>query len=122
LGRLDAVNAAAISAHYGSVSVVTFVTGMEVLSGQALPAAGYMVAVLAIMETPAIITGLLLAQRAGASKARPPAELLHETLTNGSVVLLIGSFIIGLVAGKTGFAPIAQVFEGAFRGFCACSC
>ncbi len=104
------------------MSVVTFVTGMEVLSGQALPAAGYMVAVLAIMETPAIITGLLLAQRAGASKARPPAELLHETLTNGSVVLLIGSFIIGLVAGKTGFAPIAQVFEGAFRGFCACSC
>lgn len=116
LGRLDAVDAAAVSAHYGSVSVVTFVTGMEVLSGQAMPAAGYMVAVLAIMETPAIITGLLLAQRAGASKARPPSELLHETLTNGSVLLLIGSFMIGLIAGKDGFAPIAPVFEGAFRG------
>lgn len=115
-GRLDAVNAAAVSAHYGSVSVVTFVTGLEVMSGQGLPAAGYMVAVLAIMETPAIITGLLLAQRAGATKARPPSELLHETLTNGSVVLLVGSFAIGLIAGKDGFSPIAPVFEGAFRG------
>lgn len=116
LGRLDAVNAAAVAAHYGSVSVVTFVTGLEVLAGDGIPAAGYMVAVLALMETPAIISGLLLAQRAGAANARPARELLHETLTNGSVMLLVGSFAIGLIGGKDGFAPIAPVFAGAFRG------
>ncbi|HEV7292995.1 MAG TPA: sodium-dependent bicarbonate transport family permease, partial [Devosia sp.] len=84
LGRLDATNAAAVSAHYGSVSVVTFVTGIEVLAQGNMPAAGYMGAVLALMETPAIVTGLLLAQRAGGVAARPTGELLHEALTNGS--------------------------------------
>ena len=62
-GRLDPVNAAAVAAHYGSVSVVTYVTGSEVLTSSGLPPAGYMVAVLALMETPAIIVGLFLARR-----------------------------------------------------------
>jgi hypothetical protein len=68
------------------------------------------------METPAIVTGLLLAQRAGGVAARPTGELLHEALTNGSVMLLVGSFLIGYIAGPVGFAPIAPVFDGAFRG------
>ncbi|MVS99355.1 sodium-dependent bicarbonate transport family permease [Devosia sp. L53-10-65] len=116
VGRLNPVNAAAVSAHYGSVSVVTFVTGLEILTRQQIPAAGYMVAVLALMETPAIISGLLLAQRFGVTGTRPARELMHETLTNGSVMLLVGSFVIGLLVGKSGFASIAPVFEGAFRG------
>lgn len=116
VGKLDATNAAAVSAHYGSVSVVTFVTGLEVLSAGAMPAAGYMVAVLALMETPAIITGLVLGQRAGGVAARSNSELVHEALTNGSVILLVGSFLIGYLGGSEGFAPIAPVFEGAFRG------
>lgn len=115
-GRLDAVNAAAVAAHYGSVSVVTFVTGAEVLTSGGLPPAGYMVAVLALMETPAIVVGLWLARRGGGADAQPKGDLLHETLLNGSVVLLVGSFAIGLVAGKEGFAPIAPVFDTAFRG------
>jgi hypothetical protein len=117
-GRLDAVNAAAVAAHYGSVSVVTFVTGAEVLTSAGLPPAGYMVAVLALMETPAIVVGLWLARRAAGAGTgvQPKGDLLHETLLNGSVVLLVGSFAIGLVAGKEGFAPIAPVFETAFRG------
>lgn len=115
-GRLDGVNAAAVAAHYGSVSVVTFVTGAEVLTSAGHPPAGYMVAVLALMETPAIIVGLMLARRAARVEAQPRGALLHETLLNGSVVLLTGSFLIGLVAGKPGFAPIAPVFETAFRG------
>lgn len=116
-GRLNAVNAAAVSAHYGSVSVVTFVTGVEVLTQGGLPPAGYMVAVLALMETPAIIVGLMLARRgAPGLEAQPRGALLHETLLNGSVVLLTGSFIIGLIAGKEGYAPIAPVFDHAFRG------
>lgn len=115
-GRLNTVNAAAVAAHYGSVSVVTFVTGLEVLNNAALPPAGYLVAVLAIMETPAIVVGLLLARGGTTGDARPKGELLRETLLNGSVVLLLGSFVIGLVAGSDGFEPIAPVFETAFRG------
>lgn len=116
IGRLDPVNAAAVAAHYGSVSVVTFVTGAEVLSSGGLPPAGYMVAVLALMETPAIVVGLWLARRSGDATRQPRGDLLHETLLNGSVVLLTGSFIIGLIAGKDGFAPVAPVFDTAFRG------
>lgn len=116
LGRLDGVNAAAVAAHYGSVSVVTFVTGVEMLTTRGLEPAGHMVAVLALMETPAIVAGLLLARRAAGVPAQRHGSLLHETVLNGSVVLLVGSFVIGLVAGKDGFAPIAPVFETAFRG------
>ena len=116
LGRLDAVNAAAVAAHYGSVSVVTFVTGSEVLTSGGLPPAGYMVAVLALMETPAIIVGLWLARRGAGAGAQPKGDLLRETLLNGSVILLVGSFAIGLVTGKEGFVSIAPVFDTAFRG------
>lgn len=119
-GKLDPINAAAVAAHYGSVSVVTYVTGAEVLQAAGIPAAGYMVAVLALMETPAILVGLFLAARHGsdqlASVGQDRSELLRETLLNGSVVLLTGAFVIGLVAGKEGFAPIAPVFETGFRG------
>lgn len=117
-GRLDRINAGAVAAHYGSVSVVTFVTGVEVLTTGGMPPAGYMVAVLALMELPAIIVGLLLARGgSGAdSTGQSTGSLLHETLLNGSVVLLAGSFVIGLVIGKPGFATIAPVFESAFRG------
>jgi hypothetical protein len=114
-GKLDQVNAAAISAHYGSVSVVTFVTGVEALTSAGMPPQGYMVAVLALMETPPIIVALLLAQR-GQKIAAPRSALLHEATLNGSVVLLAGSFIIGLVVGKSGYGPIAPVFDAGFRG------
>ena len=62
-GRLGQIDGAAVAAHYGSVSVVTFATATEILTGQGLAPAGFMVAVLALMETPAIISGLMLARR-----------------------------------------------------------
>jgi uncharacterized protein len=117
LGGLDVVNAAAVAAHYGSVSVVTFVTGHDILVGRGLAPAGYMVAVLALMETPAIVSGLLLARRGNtAGTATPLGELLREVLANGSVVLLIGSFIIGTIIGEARFEPIAPVFDAGFKG------
>lgn len=116
IGRLDTVNAAAVAAHYGSVSVVTFVAGSQVLGSGGMPPAGYMVAVLALMETPAIIVGLMLARRGGGAQLQSGNGLLHETLLNGSVVLLMGSFIIGLIAGTDGFAPIAPLFQDIFTG------
>jgi uncharacterized protein len=121
-GRLKAVDAGAVAAHYGSVSVVTFVTAGEILSGQGLSPAGYMVAVLALMETPAIVTGLMLARR-GMAKAGENTQaqngsvsMLHEVFANASVVLLVGSFIIGVIAGKDGFEPVKPLFDTGFRG------
>jgi hypothetical protein len=122
MANLSATDAAAVAAHYGSVSVVTFVAGGEALRLAGIASSGYMVAVLALMETPAIVVGLLLARRAGKGSAVPNAArsgsqgLLHETLLNGSVVLLIGSFTIGLIVGKDGFAQVAPVFDIGFRG------
>ena len=121
-GRLQAADAGAVAAHYGSVSVVTFVTAGEILSGQGLNAAGYMVAVLALMETPAIVSGLLLARRgmangkANAQSQNSGTSMLHEVFANASVVLLVGSFIIGMIAGKDGFAPVEPLFDTGFRG------
>ncbi|MEA1619095.1 sodium-dependent bicarbonate transport family permease [Erythrobacter sp. T5W1-R] len=118
LGRLDRTNAAAVAAHYGSVSVVTFAAGSEVLRAVGMAPAGFMVAVLALMETPAVLTGLLLAKRGQAEGDALAARggLWHETFFNGSVVLLVGSFIIGVIAGEKGFAPIAPVFDTLFKG------
>lgn len=116
VGKLSRLDAAAVAAHYGSVSVVTFVAGSEMLAAAGMPPAGFMVAVLALMETPAIIVGLLLARGMRAGDAHERGELLRETLLNGTVVLLLGSFVIGLVIGKPGFGPIAPVFDTGFRG------
>ena len=121
IGRLSATDAGAVAAHYGSVSVVTFVTATEILTKQGLSAAGYMVAVLALMETPAIITGLFLARRGDKAPGQPRQSggLLHEVLLNASVVLLVGSFLIGATAGPSGYEPIKPVFDGLFRGLLA---
>ena len=126
VGRLDAANAGAVAAHYGSVSLVTFITAMEMLAGVGLPAPAHMVAVLAVMETPAIISGLMLARRfarsggaadsGAASAVAPGGGIVHEVLLNGSVVLLIGAFAIGFIAGTDGFAPVKPVFDSGYRG------
>jgi hypothetical protein len=118
IGRQDVINAAAIAGHYGSVSVVTFVTGHDILIGRNLAPAGYMVAVLAIMETPAIISALLLARGARTASADSTSvqELLREVLVNGSVVLLAGSFAVGTLIGDTGFKQISPLFDDLFRG------
>lgn len=121
-GRLDRLNAGAVAAHYGSVSVVTYVTAVEILTRQNFAPAGYMVAVLALMETPAIISGLYLARAgmrpapAGGGAAQGGGALLHEVFLNASVVLLIGAFIVGLVAGPNGVEPVRPLFDGLFRG------
>ncbi len=116
IGRLAKVDAAATAAHYGSVSLVTYITAVEMFEAAGMPAAGFMVAVLALMEGPAIISGLSLARREADSEG---GELWREVLLNSSVVLLIGSMVIGGVAGPDGFAPIAPVFEVGYRGVLA---
>jgi uncharacterized protein len=123
VGGLDAVNAGAVAAHYGSVSVVTFVTGFAVLQANGMAPAGWMVAVLALMETPAIIAGLLLARgslsglgRTGNAEGFGQHSVWREVLLNGPVVLLVGAFLIGVIAGKSGYQPVSFFFTDLFRG------
>ena len=115
-GRLSRINAGAVAAHYGSVSVVTFVTAVEILSAIDLAPAGYMVAVLAVMETPAILSGLYLARRGVRASEQDGGSLWREVFLNASVVLLLGSFAIGWIAGPEKFEQVKPVFDTGFKG------
>ena len=111
LSTLNRTDAAAVAAHYGSISVVTFVAATAYLTANEIPFAGYMVAVVALMESPAIISGLLLAGSGDRS-----GSLLREVFLNGSVVLLLGSFAIGVISGDAGRAQVAPFIEEPFKG------
>ena len=115
--RLDPVDAAAVAAHYGSISIVTFVAASAALASLGLSHEGYMVAVAASMEAPAILTALWLARRARPSA--PDAEegqVLREILLNGSIVLLVGAFAIGWITGTEGHVQIAPFIDAPFKG------
>ena len=119
---LDSTNAAAVAAHYGSVSVVTFATAIAVLNQQGQRFEPYIVALLAVMEAPAILTGLILARRG--TRAMQPSDsegslaktVVHEVLLHGSVVLLLGTFAIGWLTGSKGFEELSPVFVTPFKG------
>lgn len=115
--KLDRVTAAASAAHYGSISVVTFVAGSEFLTASGLVYSGHMIAVLALMETPAILTGLLLAGRAAESTDKAErGELIREVALNGSVVLLMGAFLVGLISGEPGMTKLYPFVDELFQG------
>lgn len=119
--RLDRTNAAAVAAHYGSISIVTFVAATEAGRAAGLISSGHMVAIAALMETPAIISALILAlrgrsgDRAGVAGAER-GELVREVALNASVVVLVGALIIGWIAGEDGMQPIAPFFIAPFQG------
>ncbi len=115
LTGMSVTDAAAVAAHYGSISIVTFVTATSVLAGRGIASEGYMVAVAAAMEAPAIVSALWLATRGGGG-SRMDAELWREILLNGSIVLLVGSFVIGLVTGADGMARIESFIVSPFQG------
>lgn len=115
---LDRVTAAAVAGHYGSVSVVTYAAAAGTLAAAGIASEGFMPAVLAAMETPAILTALLLARRGRPTggPVRGKRHLAREVLLNGSVVLLLGSFLIGWIGGEAQRAPLAPFVEGLFQG------
>lgn len=115
LTRLDTVNAAAVAGHYGSISIVTFVAGTSVLESAGIAAEGYMVAVAAAMEAPAILSALWLMSRR-ADAGHMDARLWREIMLNGSIVLLVGSFLIGLATGKEGLEEISSFIVSPFKG------
>lgn len=113
--RLNVVNAAAVAGHYGSISIVTFVAASSLLELQGIQFDGYMVAVAAAMEVPAILSALWIAQRFGGNEKTNfvPAR---ELFANGSIVLLIGSFLIGAVTQEKGMEMIAPFVVTPFTG------
>ena len=113
--KLSVTDAAAVAGHYGSISIVTFVAASSVLQGQGIPGEGYMVAVAAVMEAPAILSALYLVTKGG-GKTDVDDGLVREILLNGSIVLLVGSFFIGLITGKEGLALIAPFIVSPFQG------
>ena len=115
LGNLSRLDAAAVAAHYGSISIVTFVAGTSVLEASGITSEGYMVAVAAAMEAPAILSALWLVSRGGDSRRMDP-ELLREIMLNGSIVLLVGSFVIGWVTGVDGLVKIEAFIVSPFQG------
>lgn len=113
--RLDRLDAAAVAGHYGSISIVTFVAGTSVLESSGIASEGYMVAVAASMEAPAILSALWLVSR-GDGGRRMDGELWREILLNGSIVLLVGSFLIGWATGEEGLAEISSFIVAPFKG------
>jgi hypothetical protein len=116
--KLGTVDAAVIAAHYGSISAVTLAAIISTLGTLSLPYDGYMVAVAAAMETPAILSGLLLANRksAGLDQAGGQHGIWREALLNGSVVMLLGAFLIGIASGTRGMGMIKPFVLDMFPG------
>lgn len=129
--RLDEFNAAAIAATYGSISAVTFITASALLDKLQIVYGGHMVAALALMESPAIVVGLILVRVFGQKKEIGDDEtaaesgwgaVLHEAFLNGSVLLLIGSVVVGVASGKEGWSKLhlfveKDIFYGALMFF-----
>lgn len=119
VSNLPRADAAAVAAHYGSISIVTFAAATSVLATAGIDYEGYLVAVAAVMETPAIVSALLLMRwggGAGANSNSSAAELWREIALNGSIVLLTGAFIIGWMTGQEGLDEVSGFVVDPFKG------
>lgn len=129
-GKLAAADAAAIAAHYGSVSVVTFGACLAFLDARNVAHEAFLPALLAVMEVPGIMVALYLAGLARQSVVRSLAAtgvaatpglgfssgVVRELLTSKGIVLLLGGMVIGLLSGKKGFEQVGPLFDAPFRG------
>lgn len=116
--KLDTYDAAAIAATYGSISAVTFITASAFLTELGIAFDGYMVAALALMESPAIIVGLILVNIFTVDGKRDLSwpEVLQEAFLNSSVFLLVGSLLIGVLTGERGWHMLEPFTQGLFYG------
>lgn len=124
--KLDNYNAVAIAATYGSISAVTFITGMTYLESVNVDYGGYMVAAMALMESPAIVIGLVMAaifiktDKNGQPKEKMNwGEILREAFLNPSVFLLVGALIIGILTAERGWHSMEPLFGELFKGMLA---
>ena len=137
---VNAYDAAAIAATYGSVSAVTFITAVQYLDSRGLPYGGHMAAAMALMESPAIVMAVVLAnllrQRAapanrgvpegavapsggGQPHGAPLARILHESLTDGAQLLLLGAMLVGILTGEAGRSAMQPFAGDLFKGMLA---
>ncbi|MBD2138677.1 sodium-dependent bicarbonate transport family permease [Anabaena sp. FACHB-1237] len=129
--KLDVYNAAAIAATYGSISAVTFITAQSFLKVLTIPNSGHMVAALALMESPAIIVGIVLVRVFAKNQKQPIVgeyqqegetekfswnEVFREAFLNGSVFLLVGSVVVGLLTGEKGWEKLHPFTQEIFYG------
>lgn len=119
--RLPTADAAAIAATYGSVSAVTFITAAGYLDIQGVAWDGYLVAAMALMESPAIIVGILLFNHYGkhgddSANQFSWKQMFHESIFNASVFLILGSMFIGWFTGSEGMSQVEPVVKGLFLG------
>jgi uncharacterized protein len=112
---LGATDAASIAGHYGSISAVTFAAVTGVLTQMSVPYDGYLVAVAAAMETPAIFAALLIAGRERKAEAGR-GEFIREVAFNGSIFILLGSFAIGAITGQAGMTTLKPFIIDPFAG------
>lgn len=121
--KLDTVNAAAIAAHYGSVSAVTFSAVLAFLENSKVAVEGFAPALLAVMEAPAIIIAVFLAMRntspGGATQPGEFKRLLHDLLAGKGIILLLGGLAIGFLSGQKGYDQVAPFFDAPFKGVLA---
>ncbi len=119
--KLGSENAGAIAAAYGSISAVTFVTAVSFLEAQGIAFHGHLVAVMALMEAPAIVVGVFMKERFGSGSGSAWAwkDVIRHALTNGSVVLILGSLLIGATASEEQAQGIHPFTTDLFKGFLA---
>ena len=123
IARMDRINAGALAAHYGSVSAVTFLAAQSFGDATGVPAEGFMPALVAVLEVPAIVVGLLLAGQGmrdgdggNDDSGGSWRAALHEVLTGRSVVLLVGGLALGWAAGPERMKPVEPFFVAGFQG------
>lgn len=120
LGKFSVTNAAAIAAHYGSVSAVTFSESLSYMETMGVSFEGFMPTMLAIMEVPAILIAIFIARTQSKEESTTSwGKLFHELFAGRGTVLLIGGLVIGLLSGKKGFEQVAPLFDTPFKGVLA---
>lgn len=134
--KLDGFNAAAIAATYGSVSAVTFIAAGQFLDNHGIEYGGYMAVALVIMEAPAVVMAVALAAMTRARLAKQGADaaatnvgknnrsfslnnILHESFTDGAILLLMGSLLIGVIVGADGYKVMKPFTGDLFKGLLA---
>ncbi len=124
--RLSRFDAAAVAATYGSVSAVTFITAVQYLETHGTAYGGHMAAAMALMESPAIVMAVVLAnaarRRGGAPAAGVPhgvGKILHESFTDGAQLLLLGAMVVGLLTGESGQNAMQPFSGDLFKGMLA---
>ncbi|GAA4865172.1 sodium-dependent bicarbonate transport family permease [Luteimonas vadosa] len=110
--RLDA---AAMAAHYGSVSAVTFIAANQFMERSGAPAEGVMVALLVVLEVPALLIGLAMGHRAQGGKSESH-HTLREVFTGKTAILLLGGLAIGAITGPAGIKAVDAMYFALFQG------